>query len=174
VAEPPPVTDPPPGELVFAPEVVQTDPPPRTPPAAPRRAPGVDRSLHDELTLEEAVQRQAIGMMDHLAGVRDAMEMLAAAKGQGPGAGPSPDRPKSGVAGELLAVAASGDAAPPNTHAPSGAAGSAPSGGGGGSGALYALLITLAALAGGLSAKLEILPIRWRSVTIVALNERPG
>jgi hypothetical protein len=164
------VTDPPPADPDLAPEVVQTAPPLRTPPAAPLRAPGVDRSLHDELTLEEAVQRQAIGMMDDLAGVRDAMEMLAAAKGQGP----SPDRPKSVVAGELLAVAVSGDAAPPSTDAPSGAAGSAPSGGGGGSGAVYALLIALAALAGGLSAKLEIIPIRWRSVTIVALNERPG
>jgi hypothetical protein len=70
-------------------------------------------------------------------------------------------------------LASVSDAAPPSA-APSAAAGSASSGGGGGSGVVYALVIALAALAGGLSAKLEIIPVRWRSVTIVALNERPG
>jgi hypothetical protein len=35
-------------------------------------------------------------------------------------------------------------------------------------------MIALAALAGGLSSRLQLVPVRWRSVAIVALNERPG
>jgi hypothetical protein len=57
--------------------------------------------------------------------------------------------------------------------APSGGAAGA-GGGGGGSAALYALMIALAAVAGGLCGRVQLVPVRWRSVTIVALNERPG
>ena len=101
------------------------------------------------------------------------MAMLAAAEGHGPGAGTSYRRPNSGAADEQRSFSLSADPAPLTGGAPSGAAGSATSGGGG-SGALYALLIALAAFAGELCARLQIIPVRWRSVTIVALNERPG
>ena len=57
--------------------------------------------------------------------------------------------------------------------APSGAAGSALSSGNG-STALYALVLALAALAGGFWGRVKLVPVSWRSVTIVALNERPG
>jgi hypothetical protein len=120
------------------------------------------------LTPEEAVERQAIAMMDDLAGVRHAMAMLAAAEAGGPTAVNSTRRRNSGAVDEQPSSALSLEPAPLSGAGPSGAAGSAPSG------AVYALLIALAALAGGIWASLEIIPVRWRSVTIVALNERPG
>jgi hypothetical protein len=125
------------------------------------------------MTPEEAVERQMIAMMDDLDGVRTAMAMLAAVDAPGQAAATSSRRPNSGAVDEQPSSALSADSAPLSGGGPSGAAGSAPSGGGG-SGAVYALLIALAALAGGLWASLEIIPVRWRSVTIVALNERPG
>jgi hypothetical protein len=145
---------------------------PTPPPAAARPGPAGGTPPH-ELTPEQAVQRQAIAMMDDLAGVRTAMAMLAA-EGQGPAARATSRHEHSGAAQEDPSSALSADPAPLTGGATSGAAGSAPSGGGGGSGAVYALLIALAALAGGIWARLQIIPVRWRSVTIVALNERPG
>jgi hypothetical protein len=122
-------------------------------------------------TPTEAVLREALKLMDDLAGVRTAMAMLAA-EGQAPAAGAPPRRPAAGAPDQRPSPASSYEQPPLSGGAPSGAAGSAPSGGG--SAALYALVIALAALAGGLWARLQVIPVRWRSVTIVALNERPG
>jgi hypothetical protein len=122
-------------------------------------------------TPAEAVFREALELMDDLAGVRAAMAMLAE-QGQGPAAAVSSSRPDSVLASEDSSPAPSPEPAPLGGGAPSGAAGSAPSGGG--SAALYAFMIALAALAGGFWGRLQLVPVRWRSVTIVALNERPG
>jgi hypothetical protein len=35
-------------------------------------------------------------------------------------------------------------------------------------------VISRAAFAGGIWGRLQLVPVHWRSVTIVALNERPG
>ena len=43
-----------------------------------------------------------------------------------------------------------------------------------GSAGLYALMIAIAAFAAGLWGRLQLVLVRWRSVAIVALNERPG
>jgi hypothetical protein len=124
-------------------------------------------------TAAEAVLRQAIKLMDDLAGVKAAMAFLAA-QGQAPAAAQLPSGSDSRPASEDPVPAQAAESAPLAGGATSsGAAGAAPSGGGG-SAALYALVIALAALAGGLWGRLELVPVRWRSVAIVALNERPG
>jgi hypothetical protein len=125
------------------------------------------------MTPAETVLRQAIKLMDDLAGVKAAMALLAA-EGQAPAAAqlPSPSGSAPNSQDPIPALAA--ENTPLAGGAPSsGAAGAAPSGGSG-SAALYALMIALAALAGGLWGRLELVPVRWRSVAIVALNERPG
>jgi hypothetical protein len=119
------------------------------------------------------VLRQAIKLMDDLAGVKAAMALLAE-QGEAPAAARLPSRSKSAPESEDPVPAQVPEPAPLAGGAPSsGAAGAAPSGGSG-SAALYALMIALAALAGGLWGRLELVPVRWRSVAIVALNERPG
>jgi hypothetical protein len=119
------------------------------------------------------VVRQAIKLMDDLAGVKAAMALLAA-EGQAPGAAQLPSPSSSTPHSQEPVTAQAPEPAPLAGGAPSsGAAGAAPSGGSG-SAALYALMIALAALAGGLWGRLELVPVRWRSVAIVALNERPG
>jgi hypothetical protein len=120
----------------------------------------------------ESVFREALKLMDDLAGVKAAMALLAEA-GQAPGAAGSSPRPHSAPASEDPAPAAPAPDSPPSTGgAPSGAAGAASSSTG--SAALYALLIALAAFAGGLWGRLQLVTVLWRSVAIVALNERPG
>ena len=112
---------------------------------------------------------QALKLMDDLAGVKAAMAMLEA--GRAPGvAPPAPSGPGSGR--QDPAPAPSPEAPPFAGGAPSGAAGPAPSGGG--SAALYALMFALAAAVLGLWGRLELVPVRWRSVAVVALVERPG
>jgi hypothetical protein len=124
-------------------------------------------------TPTEAVLRQAIKLMDDLAGVKAAMALLAA-QGQAPASAQLPSRSNSSPTSEDPVPAQAPEPAPLAGGAPSsGAAGAGPSGGSG-SAALYALMIALAALAGGLWGRLELIPVRWRSVAIVALNERPG
>jgi hypothetical protein len=119
------------------------------------------------------VFREALKLMDDLAGVKAAMAMLAEAGQAPPAAQPSP-RPGSDPASEDPAPASDASGQPPTTDtAPSGAAGAAASSSGG-SAALYALLIALAAFAGGLWGRLQLVTVLWRSVAIVALNERPG
>jgi hypothetical protein len=131
----------------------------------------IDASPRAE-TPAEAVFREALKLMDDLAGVKAAMAMLAA-QGQAPAAARGGSRANSGSVPADTSPTHSPEQAPPNGGgAPSGAAGAAASGTG--SAALYALVIALAALAGGLWGRLLEVPVRWRSVTIVALNERPG
>jgi hypothetical protein len=121
----------------------------------------------------ETLLRHAITLMDGLAGVRAAMAMLAA-KGRLPGVGVAPPRrPDSAPRDDDPSPVPASESPPLTGSAPAGSAGAA-GGGGGGSAALYALVIALAALAGGLCGRLQLVPVRWRSVTLVALNERPG
>jgi hypothetical protein len=123
-------------------------------------------------TREEAVLREALKLMNDLAGVKEAMAMLAE-QGQAPNAARTSPRPDSVPASGRPSPAPSSEQGPlAGSGAPSAAAGGASSGTG--SAALYALVIDPAALAGGLWARLQLVPVRWRSVTIVALNERPG
>jgi hypothetical protein len=124
-------------------------------------------------TPAEAVFRQALKLMDDLSGVRAAIELLAQ-HGQGPGAAAPAPRPTSDPASPDSSPVPSADLdpAPYSGGAPSGAAGGAASSGG--SAALYALVVALAALAAGLWSRLQLVPIHWRSVALVALNERPG
>ena len=115
-------------------------------------------------------------MMDDLAGVKAAMAMLAE-QGQAPAAAGGRPRPDSTPLSEDPSPAQAPAQAPEQAPlagggAPSGTAGAGSSGSA--SGALYALVCALAALAGGLWGRLLLVPVRWRSVTIVALNERPG
>ena len=111
-------------------------------------------------------------MMDDLAGVKAAMAMLAE-QGQAPAAAGGRPRPDSTPLSEDPSPAQAPEQAPlAGGGAPSGTAGAGSSGSA--SGALYALVCALAALAGGLWGRLLLVPVRWRSVTIVALNERPG
>ena len=119
----------------------------------------------------EAMLPEALKLMDDRAGVRAAMTMLSA-EDQAPAGGVSPSRPDSGPAPKDPSPVPSADPPPLTAGAASGAAGGVSSGGG--SAALYALLITVAAFARGLWGRLQLVPVRWRSVTIVALNERPG
>jgi hypothetical protein len=125
------------------------------------------------VTRAEAVLHEAIKLMDDLAGVKAAMALLAA-EGQAPAAAALTSRSNSRPTSGDPVPAQAPEPAPLAGGAPSsGAAGAAPSGGSA-SAALYALMIALAALAGGLWGRLELVPVRWRSVAIVALNERPG
>jgi hypothetical protein len=189
VADPPATTtsDPPAATTSEPPaSAVLEAPTDTTAPAIEPPAPGVPEQLAAALpepaaayppdrseTPAEAVLRQAIKLMDDLAGVKAAMELLAA-QGQAPGAPQLPSRSDSRPTSEDPIPAQAHEPAPLAGGAPSsGAAGAAPSGGSG-SAALYALMIALAALAGGLWGRLELIPVRWRSVAIVALNERPG
>ena len=119
----------------------------------------------------DPVVLEALKLMDDLEGVRTAMAMLAA-EGKLPAPVASPTRPDSAPEPEDPAPATSPEPPPMTGGAPSGAAGAA--GGSSGSAALYALVIAIAALAGGLCGRVQVIPVRWRSVTIVALNERPG
>jgi hypothetical protein len=120
----------------------------------------------------EAAFRAALKLMDDLAGVRAAMAMLAE-EGHGPvAAATAPPRTRSAPVSQTPSPNPSEEAPPQAGGAPSGAAGAAS--GGGGSAALYALMIAIAACAGGLWGRLQLVPVRWRSVAIVALNERPG
>jgi hypothetical protein len=140
------------------------------PPAGGLRDPVAGEPPRPE-TAEEALLREAIKLMDDLAGVRAAMAMLVE-EGQIPGVdGPRSPR-ESAPSQEDPAPGASTEPPPLMSGAPSGAAGAG--GGGGGSAALYALVLALAALAGGLCGRVLLVPVRWHSVTIVALNERPG
>jgi len=138
------------------------------PPGVPEPPAGPPPSRAE--TPEEAVLREALKLMDDLAGVKAAMAMLAE-QGQAPpaAAGASSHQPDSAQRAPTHSPEPS---PPPGGSAPSGTAGAASSGTG--SAALYALVIALAALAGGLWGRLLEVPVRWRSVTIVALNERPG
>jgi len=132
-----------------------------------------DRLIRSPDPDTEPLLRHAITLMDGLAGVRAAMAMLAA-EGRLPGVGGSPPRrPDSALRGDDPSPVPASEVPPLTGGAPAGAAGAA-GGGGGGSAALYALVIALAALAGGLCGRLQLVPVRWRSVTLVALNERPG
>ena len=115
--------------------------------------------------------REARKLMDDLAGVKVAMAMLAE-EGQAPAAAWSPPRSDSAPAPEDPSPVPSPEPPPLTGGVPSGAAGAGSSGGG--SSALHALVIARAAFAGGLWGRLQLVPVRWRSVTIVALNERPG
>jgi hypothetical protein len=121
------------------------------------------------------VLREALKLMDDLDGVRAAMAMLAE-HGQAPAAARVPSRPDSVPASSQDDPSPTGvlqgPASPTSGGGPSGAAGAGSSGNG--SAALYALVIDPAALAGGHWDRLLLIPVRWRSVTIVALNERPG
>jgi hypothetical protein len=150
--------------------------PPRetTTPAAPVALPETPAAYANQSeTPGEAVLRQAIKLMDDLAGVKAAMALLAE-EGQAPVAAQLPPRGDSSPAPEDPVPAQAPEPAPLAGGATSsGAAGAAPSGGSG-SAALYALMIALVALGGGLWGRLELIPVRWRSVAIVALNERPG
>ena len=119
----------------------------------------------------EAMLPEALKLMDDLAGMRGPMTMLAA-EDQAPAVGVSPSRPDSAPSREDPSPAPSPELPPLPGGAPSGAAGAGSSGGG--SAALYALLITVAAFARGLWGRLQLVPVRWHSVTLVALNERPG
>ena len=115
---------------------------------------------------------QAIKLMDDLAGVKAAMTMLAEA-GRAPSTGAPAAPGGHGSDEEAPDPAPSSEAPPLAGGAPSGAAGS-PAPSGGGSAALYALLFALAAAVLGLWGRLQLVPVHWRSVAVVALVERPG
>jgi hypothetical protein len=182
VAPEPPATttpEPPASAVVEAPR--ETTAPAIEPPAAGLPEPPAPGLLEPAAayppdrpeTPAEAVLREAIKLMDDLAGVKAAMALLVA-QGQAPAAAQLRSRSDSRPTSEDPIPAQAQEPAPLAGGAPSsGAAGAGPSGGSG-SAALYALMIALAALAGGLWGRLELIPVRWRSVAIVALNERPG
>jgi len=112
---------------------------------------------------------QALKRLDDLAGFRPAMEPLG--KQDPPPIGDPSTRARSAPQ-PAVALIGSHDSSPSGGGSQaSGAAGSGPSGGGG---ALFALLIALAASVGLLWGRLQLVPVRWRSVAIVALVERPG
>ena len=116
--------------------------------------------------------RGVLKLLDDLGGVRTAMAMFAVeghrpAAAATPGLSPAPARVGSSPAQAQM------EQSQFTGGAPSGAAGSALSSGNG-STALYALVLALAALAGGFWGRVKLVPVSWRSVTIVALNERPG
>jgi hypothetical protein len=119
----------------------------------------------------DAVVRHALKLMDDLTGVKAGMALLAR-EGRAPAAPGSAPRPDSAPVRHDPNPPPAYEQPPPTGGAPSGAAGSTSSGGG--YAAQYALLIAFAALAGGLWARLQLVPVLWRSVAIVALNERPG
>jgi hypothetical protein len=128
-------------------------------------------STSPDHTPAEAVFRDALKLMDDLDGVKAAMAMLAA-EGQAPVAARAPSRPSSTPTRQDPSHDPAPEPPPPTGSAPSGAAGAASSSAG--SAALYALLIALGAFAGGHWGRLQLVPVRWRSISIVALNERPG
>jgi hypothetical protein len=166
VAPAPQTTSEPPTNVVDAP-LGQTEPVSAAP-APP--LPASDATAPPQ-TQAQAVVREALKLMDDLAGVKAAMAILAE-EGQAPAAAGRPSRPNSVQTRNDPAPDPTSQQAPPTGSAPSGSAGAASSGSG--SAALYALLIALAAFAGGLWGRLELVPKRWRSIAIVALNERPG
>jgi hypothetical protein len=150
---------------VPAPELTPEPPTPADGPQGP-----VADSPARAKTPAEAIFREALRLMDDLAGVRVAMALLAEA-GQAPAAAGSPSRSDSAPAPDDPSPAQSPE--PPLTGAaPSGAAGACSSSGG--SASLYALVVARAACAGGLWGQLQLVPVSWRSVTLVSLNERPG
>ncbi len=170
-SEPPPVeTRAPPSETAPDSSVLELPGPTADAPAEALPEPVAGSPLRAERAAE-AMLPEALKLMGDLAGVRGAMTMLAA-EDQVPAAGVSPSRPDSGPAPEDPSPVPSPDPPPLTAGAASGAAGGVSSGGG--SAALYALLMTVAAFALGLWGRLQLVPVRWRSVTIVALNERPG
>jgi hypothetical protein len=141
-------------------------------PPAPADSHGpVAASRHHAETPAEAVFREALQLMDDLSGVRVAMELLAE-HGQAPGAAARLARPNPDSDSQDPSPVMSLDPVPSSGGAPSGAAGAASAGSG--SAALYALVVALAALAAGLWGRLQLVPVHWRSVALVALNERPG
>lgn len=111
-------------------------------------------------------------LLDDLAGVRTAMAMFAN-EGHRPAAAATPEPSSASAQEGSSPVKAEPEQSPFTGAAPSGAAGSAPSSGNG-SAALYALVLARAAFTGGLWGRVKLVPVSWRSVTIVALNERPG
>jgi hypothetical protein len=121
-------------------------------------------------TPAEAALREALKLMDEPLGVKAVMAILAE-NGPGPASAVSTSRPDSDPAPTDPSPAPSPEPLPLTGGAASGAAGAASSGGGS---ALYALLFVAAAFAAGLWSRLQLVPVRWRSVAIVALNERPG
>jgi hypothetical protein len=154
------------------------DPTAETPSAVPEPVapdgPSADTAGYSRARAEapaDAVFRHALELMDDLAGVKAAMALLAR-EGRGPVAPGSAPRPDSSPVRHDPTPPASYEQSPLTGGAFAGAAGSASSGGG--NAVHYALLIAIAALAGGLWARLQLVPVLWRSVAIVALNERPG
>jgi hypothetical protein len=121
-------------------------------------------------TPDGAVFRDALTLLDEPLGAPAVMAILAAG-GRGPATVVSTSGPDSDAAPADPSPAPSPQPLPLTGGAASGGAGAASSGGGP---ALYALLFVAAALAAGLWSRLQLVPARWRSVTIVALNERPG
>jgi hypothetical protein len=141
-------------------------------PPSPADSPGpVAAGFPHAETPAEAVFREALELMDDLGGVRVAMALLAE-HGQAPDAAASSSRPTPDPASRDSSPAPSPDPAPYSGGAPSGAAGAASSSSG--SAGLYALVVALATLAAGLWGRLQVVPVHWRSVALVALNERPG
>jgi hypothetical protein len=118
----------------------------------------------------EAAFREALRLMDEPLGVQAVMAILGADL-RGPASAVSTSRPDSDPAPAEPSPAPPPEPLAPTGGAASGAAGAASSGGGF---AVYALLFVAAVLAAGLWSRLQLVPVRWRSVTIVALNERPG
>jgi hypothetical protein len=160
------------------PTAAPMDPTAETPPAAPELLaaddPPAETAGHSRTRAEapvDAVFRHALKLMDDLAGVNAGMALLAR-EDRAPAAPGSAPQPDSAPVRHDSTPLASYEESLPTGGAPSGAAGSTSAGGG--SAAHYALLIAFAALAGGLWARLQLVPVLWRSVAIVALNERPG
>jgi hypothetical protein len=114
--------------------------------------------------------REALKLMDEL-GEMDAVMAILRDDGQRPAGGVPPSQRDSDPDADDPSPAPSPEPPPMTGGAASGAAGAASSGGGS---ALYALTTAPAAFAGGLWSRLQLVPVRWRSVKIVALNERPG
>jgi hypothetical protein len=112
---------------------------------------------------------QALKRLDDLAGFRSTVEPLLGKQGQAP-ISDSSTRPRSAPQPATALIRPDSSPSGGGSQA-SGAAGSGPSGGGG---ALFALLIALIASVGLLWGRLQLVPVRWRSVAIVALVERPG
>jgi hypothetical protein len=170
-SEPPPAETPAPrSETAPASPVLELPGPAADAPAEALPEP-VARSAPRAERAAEAMLPKLLTLMDDLAGVRTAMTMFSA-KDRSPAADGSPSRQASGPAPDDPSPVPSPDPAPLTGSGASGAAGGVSSGGG--SAALYALLIAIAAVALGLWGRLQLVPVRWRSVTIVALNERPG
>ena len=139
-------------------------------PAGGHREPVGSTPALPDTPAEQAAFREALSLIDEPLGVQAVMAILAA-DGRGPASAGSTSRPDSDPAPAEPSPAPSPEPLPLTGGAASGAAGAASSGGGF---ALYALLLVAAVFAAGLWSRLQLVPLRWRSVTIVALNERPG